>query len=112
MLPDLVGHCVNFLPLRNRIKGDTPFFDHLAAVQSLVLDAYDHQNYTYFSLLQKLRLPRDPSRLPLVAVSFNLDKVGAIPEFDSLDVELSVQPKGAINFDIEIDVVEEGGGLE
>ena len=73
--PDLVGHCVNFLPLRSRIKGDTPFFDYLAAVQSLVLDAYDHQSYTYGSLLQKLKLPRDPSRLPLVAVSFNLDKV-------------------------------------
>jgi non-ribosomal peptide synthetase component F len=37
------------------------------------LDAYDHQQYTFGSLLKKLNLARDPSRLPLVPVVFNID---------------------------------------
>ncbi|RYU91300.1 non-ribosomal peptide synthetase [Mucilaginibacter terrigena] len=69
----LVGHCVNLLPLRSFLKGDQSFVDYLKARKSEVLDAYDHQQYTFGSLLKKLSIPRDPSRLPLVPVVFNID---------------------------------------
>ncbi len=104
--PDLVGHCVNFLPLRNRINGSASFLEHLAAVRGLVLDAYDHQNYTYGSLLEKLKLPRDRSRLPLVSVSFNLDRAGGTLNFGSLNVEVVLLPRCSINFDCEININE------
>ena len=35
---------------------------------------FEHQRYTFGTLLQKLPLPRDPSRLPLVSVLFNVDQ--------------------------------------
>jgi len=38
-----------------------------------VLDAFDHQALTYGALLGQLSLERDPSRLPLVSVAFNVD---------------------------------------
>ncbi len=102
--PDLVGHCVNFLPVRNRINSSSPFSEHLATVKNLVLEAYDHQNYTYGSLLEKLKLPRDPSRLPLVSVSFNLDRVRGRPDFGNLDVEVAFTPRSSINFDCQINI--------
>ena len=108
---DLVGHCVNFLPLRSQVEESTSFLDYLASVRSRLLDGYDHQNYTYGRLIQKLALPRDPSRSPLVSVSFNLDKSGSAFDFDGMDVEVSNQPKTAINFDCEINVVEAGNEL-
>ena len=105
--PDLVGHCVNFLPLRSRIDANPPFSEYLVAVKHLILDAHEHQNHTYGGLLQQLQLPRDPSRLPLLSITFNLEKGGARLEFDALDVAISVQPKGAINFESQINVAEE-----
>ena len=42
-------------------------------VSSEVLDAYEHQLFTFGSLLKKLHIARDSSRLPLVPVMFNID---------------------------------------
>ena len=108
---DLVGHCVNFLPLRSRIDESASFSNYLASIRSLLLDGYEHQNYTYGSLIQKLNILRDASHSPLVSVSFNLDKDGSAPDFADLDVEVSNQPKTAINFDCEINVLEAGDEL-
>ena len=40
----LVGHCVNFLPIRAQWDDATTFKEHLTAVKRTVLDAYDHQS--------------------------------------------------------------------
>ena len=69
----LVGHCVNLLALRSYPKGEQSFVDYLKTRKTEVLDAYDHQMYTFGSLLRKLNIPRDASRLPLVPVVFNID---------------------------------------
>ncbi|MBK9049054.1 MAG: amino acid adenylation domain-containing protein [Bacteroidetes bacterium] len=69
----LVGHCVNLLPLRSKVNPVVSFNQYLKERKSLILDAYDHQRYTFGSLIQKLNIPRDPGRIPLVPVSFNVD---------------------------------------
>ena len=69
----LVGHCVNLLPLRSRINEELLFIEHLKARRTAVLDAYDHQRYTFGTLLQDLRVARVPGRVPLVPVVFNVD---------------------------------------
>lgn len=69
----LVGHCVNLLALRSQPDGNKPFIDYLKIRKSEVLDAYDHQQYTFGTLLKNLNIPRDASRLPLVPVVFNID---------------------------------------
>lgn len=69
----LVGHCVNLLALRSHPKREQSFTDYLKVRKTEVLDAYDHQLYTFGSLLKKLNIPRDASRLPLVPVVFNID---------------------------------------
>jgi amino acid adenylation domain-containing protein len=69
----LVGHCVNLLALRSEPKSDQSFRSYLKNRNSNILDAYDHQQYTFGSLLKKLSIPRDASRIPLVPVMFNID---------------------------------------
>ena len=70
----LVGHCVNFLPIRSRCGGKEKFSDFLRGLKTQILDAYEHQDFTFGSLVEKLRMPRDPSRLPLVSLTFNVDQ--------------------------------------
>ncbi|MGI8988237.1 MAG: amino acid adenylation domain-containing protein [Bryobacteraceae bacterium] len=107
----LVGHCVNFLPLRARISGADLFSDLLDQTKRALLDAYEHRNYTYGTLVRKLALPRDPSRLPLIEVQFNLERVGAGLNFPGLEVQADPNPKAFVNFDLFLNVMESDDGL-
>src|ERR1019366_8429922 len=66
----LVGHCVNFIPLRGKPTADSTAAQFLANMKQTMLAGYEHQNYTYGRLVRKLQIPRDPSRLPLTEVQF------------------------------------------
>lgn len=72
-MKQLVGHCVNLLALRSHIDDERPFLDHLKERRTAVLDASDHQKYTFGTLVRKLNVPREPGRIPLVPVVFNID---------------------------------------
>src|SRR5262249_7453975 len=107
----LVGHCVNFLPLCEKVSAGTTGLDLLGQVRRTVLDAYEHQNYTYGTLVRKLSFPRNGSRLPLVEVQFNLEQVGGKLDFPGLQVEVDPNPKSYVNFDLFLNVVESDQGL-
>jgi amino acid adenylation domain-containing protein len=107
----LVGHCVHFLPMLSSLPDLCPIKEHLAATRLQLLDAYDHQEFTYGTLLQKLSILRDPSRLPLIEVQFNLEKLGANLHFDGLETEMQPNPKGFVNTDLFLNVTETGDGL-
>lgn len=72
-MKDLVGHCVNLLALRSRIDEEMPFIEHLKSRRTAVLDAFDNQKYTFGTLVRKLNVPREPGRIPLCPVLFNID---------------------------------------
>ncbi len=107
----LVGHCINFLPVRGSVGDAQPFAALLATVQKLFLDAHEHQHCTLGSLLQKLNLPRDPSRMPLASVTFNVERLGRKLKFSGLETELAANPHSFTNFDLSLNVTDIGGVL-
>ena len=98
----LVGHCVNFLPLRLSWGGDPTFLEHLERVRSLLLAAHQHQNFTLGSLLRKLNLPRTPGRLPLVSVMFNLDAGCQGVQLEGLQAQVAPNPHSRCRFDVNL----------
>ncbi len=110
---NLVGHCVNLLPLRSQIHGEKSFSNYLQTRRSAVLDAYDHQQFTFGSLVKKLVLPRDSSRIPLVPIIFNVDQAldnDRLPFID-LEVEFFSNPRAFENFELFINATESYGEL-
>jgi amino acid adenylation domain-containing protein len=110
----LVGHAVNILPLRVAVDADAPFSQSLARVRGDLLDAFEHQRYTFGTLLKHLAIPRDPSRLPLVSVLFNLDRAldPDTLDFGGLAVEFASVPRTFENFEIFVNAVQQpDGGL-
>jgi len=107
----LVGHCVNILPLRGRVDFERPFRALIADARGVVLEAYDHQRCTFGSLLKRLPLARDPSRLPLVSVLFNVDRgmTADSIQFKELHTQLTTNPRHFENFDVFLNAVELGG---
>jgi amino acid adenylation domain-containing protein len=102
----LVGHCVHFLPMLSQLTEAETVKSHLAATRNVLFDAFDHQEFTYGSLLHKLSIPRDAGRLPLIEVQFNLEKIGARIGFDGLAAEIKANPKQFVNTDMFLNVIE------
>ena len=70
---NLVAHAIGLLPVRTKISDGISFKDYAKTVRGNVLDAFDHQQFTYGSLLKKLKMERSANRNTLVSVAFNLD---------------------------------------
>ena len=107
----LVGHCVHFLPMLSVLPQVCTVKEHLAATRGQLLDAYDHQEFTYGTLLRKLPIQRDSGRLPLIEVQFNLEKLGTNLHFEGLRTEVRANPKKFVNTDLFLNIVETGDDL-
>jgi len=109
----LVGHCVNLLPLRFALAPADSFTAVVDGAQTLLLDAIEHQRYTFGTLLKKLRIARDPARLPLVGVMFNIDQ--ALDQeksgFPGLALDFATNPRHYENFELSINAVQVDGRL-
>ncbi|MCC6241737.1 MAG: amino acid adenylation domain-containing protein [Gemmatimonadaceae bacterium] len=112
-LTSLVGHCVNLLPLRTQPHAEHTFDGLRRDVQRTLFDALDHQQMTYGALLKQLPLRRDPSRLPLVSVVFNLDRGLGDAElgFEGLTASLHAVPRSHENFELFLNAVELNGDV-
>jgi len=111
-LYDLVGHCVNLLPLKTTINSDKSFSDYLKKRKGEILDAYDHQRLTFGELIKKLYIPRDTSRIPLVPVIFNIDMgMDSAVSFEGLDFQLISNPRAYENFEIFLNATGSKNGL-
>ncbi|HEY1546572.1 MAG TPA: amino acid adenylation domain-containing protein [Kofleriaceae bacterium] len=109
----LVGHCVNMLPLRNHIERTDTFAQHVTASRSTMLDAYDHENVTFGRVLQMLPLARDPSRLPMISVIFNIDQAlsGEGHAMPGISLELLTNARTHETFELFVNAVDTGNGM-
>jgi natural product biosynthesis luciferase-like monooxygenase protein/amino acid adenylation domain-containing protein len=106
----LVGFCTRPLPIRSRYEGDPTFAEFMAQVRGLLLEAYEHADYSLLGLVEKLRRPRDASRFPLFSTSFNLEPLSVPPMF-GLEVEWVSAPVGHSKFDLSLNVMDHSDGL-
>ncbi|HJT98737.1 MAG TPA: amino acid adenylation domain-containing protein, partial [Rhodanobacteraceae bacterium] len=112
-LEGLVGHAVNMLPLRNQLQRTDTFAEHVSASRKTMLDAYDHQDVTFGRVLQMLPIARDPSRLPLITVIFNIDQALAAEGHGMPGISLELASNARIHetFELFINAVDTGNGL-
>lgn len=105
---DLVGYCLNVLPIRSRVESDTTLAASLARSRTLVLDGYDHQLFTLGQILREVRPRRDPSRLPLVMVSCTIERALPLTSFPHLEVTAGLHAHTFAKFDLGVTIREEG----
>lgn len=107
----LVGHCVNLLPLRLTLPEGMTFAELVKAAQTVMLDGAEHQQLSYGALLKQLAIKRDPSRLPLISVVFNVDQAvhGNELGFAGVDVRYLTNPRHFENFELFVNAAETQG---
>jgi fengycin family lipopeptide synthetase D len=80
---NVIGMFVNTLPLRNFPEDKKSFIDFLLEIKETCLKAYEHQEYPYESLINKLKIPRRPGRNPL------FDTMLILQNFDKTEFEIN-----------------------
>ncbi|MCB1358573.1 MAG: amino acid adenylation domain-containing protein, partial [Maritimibacter sp.] len=108
---NLIGHCVNFLPIRAAQAPGATVAQHLAHVSDQVMNAFEHQNYTFGTLVRDLDIPRSLNRLPLTEIQFNLERLGESVDMGPVRLTAAPNPKTAVNFDLFFNFVERRDGL-
>ncbi len=108
-LDGVVGHGVNFLPIRTRVDTGARLKDFLADVRSGLLGAMDHQNYTYGALMHDMNVVRDPSRVAIVPVVVNIDNLADPLRFEGLECELVANSTGHEHFELFFNLLDAPG---
>lgn len=109
----LVGHCANTLPMRFAPDRTETFSAFLKRANGDLLDAVEHRDYTLSTLLQQLVMARDPSRVPLVPILFNIDQSldGESAAFAGTRIECHGVARVADNFELSLNAVQTPAGL-
>ena len=109
----LMGHAVNLLPLPLRLPEGKSFTELLAQRKRQVLDAFDHRDCTFGTLVSALNLQRDPSRNSLVSTTFNLERTGGGDlGFVGLTSHMSKAPRVAYQFELGFNLVDDGKTID
>lgn len=108
---NLVGYCVHLLPIISSLDENPTFSEYLRNIRGIMLDAYEHQDYPFASLLNKLNINRDFSRPVLISAAFNLDIPLDLPKMFGLEMSFLSPPKIPLAYDIYLTVTEVKGEL-
>jgi hypothetical protein len=121
----VIGYFINMLPVRGRVGVDSSFTEHLTRVRTAVLGALAHQEFPFPSLVDRLRVRREPNRSAIFQAVLNvmvsprgselsrLFHPGArdAVEFGGSQLSLLAFPQQEGQFEIVIELVDSGDAL-
>jgi len=126
-LAGIIGYFVNPVVMRADLSGNPPFKTFLGKVRQTVLGAFEHQDYPFALLTERLRPSRVFSHSPVFQTMFVLQKAQSPDQQDvtgfvqgetkarmnigGLLVEFMPVYKGTSQFDLRLTVAEVEGGL-
>ncbi|WP_317957519.1 condensation domain-containing protein, partial [Paenibacillus chitinolyticus] len=109
----LIGMFINTLAIRSYPAAEKTFLSYLQEVKETTLGAYEHQNYPFEELVEKVQVARDLSRNPIFDTMFTLQNTDN-KDFELEGLRLTSYPSDSTmaKFDLSLDVMEDSGGLD
>ncbi|WGU93924.1 non-ribosomal peptide synthase/polyketide synthase [Paenibacillus dendritiformis] len=109
----LIGMFVNTLAIRSYPAAGKTFLDYLKEIKETTLGAFEHQNYPFEELVDKVNVARDLSRNPLFDTMFALQNTENLEiELPGLHLSTYTSEEIVSKFDLSLDVTEIEEGLE
>ncbi|HBE72104.1 MAG TPA: hypothetical protein DDW52_28540 [Planctomycetaceae bacterium] len=109
--PNLVGLCMNVLPMRTTLDPSQSAEETLRLVHRDLLEAFEYQDCTLGKIVRALPIKRVAGRMPLTDCHFNLDKDSTNIRFHGLEATVAMTPKKGINHDLFFNLNETPNGL-
>ena len=111
-IDNLVGYFANSVALRADFTSDLTVAGLLAQLRTTALEAYDHQAVPFEEVVEALKLPRDPSRMPLIQTFLELQPpIEALAAIEGLRIERQMLGTPVAKFDLSLELQECGTGL-
>mgnify|MGYP000206041046 CR=1 FL=1 len=120
-----VGYFASPCALRAQVDGEADFSSFLRQVREVLVGSKEHQDFPFPLIVERLALPRDPSRGPVFQVAFTYQKAqlshmqgvaaarmgfgGAALDLSGLPLESYPLEQRSVKFDLDL-VVEEVDG--
>jgi fengycin family lipopeptide synthetase D len=98
-LENIIGFFVNMLAIKTRPTLNKTFREYIMEVKEKTLNAYENQDYPFEELVEKLGLPRQPGRQPLVDTVFAFNEASDTGLQES---QLQQSAAGESHFDLMI----------
>jgi natural product biosynthesis luciferase-like monooxygenase protein len=123
---DLIGYFVNPVALRSHLSPNLAFDSFLTQIRQTVIEAFEHADYPFQLLVERLRPQRDSSRSTLFQVMFIFQKAhkfgteglsgfalgeGGVIEFADLTVESVGLKQSVAQFELTLVMAEVKGEL-
>lgn len=86
---DVIGYFINPIAVRLKVDGNPSFNGLLSKVKEIILKAFEHQDYPFDLIVEKLQIQRDLSRSPIFQTMFSYQKAH--------DTDLSTLASFALN---------------
>ncbi|MCK4261151.1 MAG: AMP-binding protein, partial [Halanaerobiales bacterium] len=103
-LENVIGIFVNTLAMKNEPIAEKTFVQFLAEVKENALNAFEHQDYQFEMLVEKLNLERDLSHNALFDVMFVLQNAGDFEvDIDNLKITPYEFERKTVQFDLSIE---------
>jgi len=110
---NMIGMFINTLAMRNYPAAGKTFREFLQEVKENALAAYDHQEYQFEELVDKLAIPRNLSRTPLFDTMFVLQNMDMTTlEIDNLKFTPYEFDNKTAKFDLTLRAAETNNQLE
>ena len=102
-LHNIIGIFINTLAMRNYPVGTKSFLGFLDDVKQCAIEAYEHQDYQFEELVEKVQASRDLSRNPLFDVMFTLQNMELkSPEIPGIKFEPYKYENRTAKFDLTL----------
>ncbi|OAB29609.1 hypothetical protein PMSD_21420 [Paenibacillus macquariensis subsp. defensor] len=111
-LENIMGMFVNTLALRMFPSENKRFSNFLQEVKHTALSAYEHQQYPFEELIEKLNIRRDLSRNPIFDTMFESLNLENKLELSNINVKPYKFGYCASKFDLTFSVIEEKGSIK
>ncbi len=106
----LIGYCTHILPIRSALDDNATFVEYLRQMRDVLLAGYDHEEYPFAWLMDKLAAQRGDRAAP-ITVTFNLDQPFVAPRLGALETSLFAPPVQSAFLDLTLNVMELDGAL-
>ncbi|MBZ4422890.1 amino acid adenylation domain-containing protein [Myxococcus sp. RHSTA-1-4] len=111
-LEGLIGCFLNTLAIRGDLSGAPTFVELLRRVKVASIGAYAHQEIPFERLVDELRVPRDPSRMPLVQAMLTFHNTPPVEvRTPGLGVKMIELDIGATKVDLSLELRDTQDGL-
>ena len=112
-LDDIIGVFINVLPIRNFPLGSLSFKEFLDQVRTKTLECFNHQDYQYEQMIERLDIKRSASRNALYEVMFlylNFDEQAI--QLGDLEISPYNFENNVSQYDLTLEIFERQDGID